>query len=123
MPTLARDVRGLASVPRRLPCRLRGGEAEDQAASLDARRRRARWTGDSTFGGGDCSGTWAFFAPTPLESSQGQLFHFAVLQDRLGERRADLTVKGKSRFPEAREKIERERGRGRGETPTRGEAD
>lgn len=51
-----RDVRGEASFPRRPRCRLRGAEAEDQAASLGG-ERRARWAGNSALWGGHCSGT------------------------------------------------------------------
>lgn len=46
---------------------------------------------------GDPSLVWAFFALTPLEFSQGQLFHFAVLQGRRGGSTEQISPsKGKS---------------------------
>lgn len=50
----------------------------------------------------------ARFKLVPLEASQEQLLHFAVVGDRTGYRTPNLTVTGESRFPEAREMIERE---------------
>lgn len=50
----------------------------------------------------------AFFKRTPLEPSQGQRLHFAVVEDRTGYRTTDPAVGGEVRCQEAGETMEGE---------------